>query len=240
MSQAPHFKAPNFPLQTPEYLHKHYWWAYEHPSAVRFWDRGLLINLILLGNYTRLVDAVLEEFPHQIEGSFLQISNAYGQLVPRIQEKLSPSAYFDLVDILPVQLEKSQGKLKLPDARLRFFQGDATHLQCDDHSYDTSLMFFLPHELPKDQRLLAISEAFRVTKPKGKIIFVEFHKPKVWNPLRWWQRLVFFLFEPFATDLWKDNFEDYFPKNVPYQIIRKNTYFGGMYQKIVVQKESSC
>lgn len=238
MSHAPRFHASSVPLETPPYLHQHYWWAYEHPFAVRFWDHGLLINLILLGNYTQLVNAVLDEFPEQITGSFLQISNAYGQLVPRLQEKLSPDAYFDLIDILPVQLEKSQSKLKLPDNRMRFFQCDATHLQCDDNSYDASLMFFLPHELPKEKRLLAISEAFRVTKPQGKIIFVEFHKPNSNNVLRFWQRLVFFLFEPFATDMWHQPLESYFPQKNAYHILRKNTYFGGMYQKIVVQKGS--
>ncbi|MDL2284600.1 methyltransferase, partial [Oxalobacter sp. OttesenSCG-928-P03] len=103
----PDFQAPSIPLETPAYLRKIYWWAYEHPLAVRFWDRGFLINLILLGNYTRLVDAVLEELPVPVTGTMLQISNAYGQLVPRIQQQLGADAHFDLIDVLEVQLEKT-------------------------------------------------------------------------------------------------------------------------------------
>ncbi|WAW10924.1 rhodoquinone biosynthesis methyltransferase RquA [Oxalobacter vibrioformis] len=234
----PDFQAPPVPLDTPDYLRKIYWWAYEHPLAVKFWDRGFLINLILLGNYTRLVDAVLDVFPKPITGAMLQISNAYGQLVPRIQQQLGDDAHFDLIDILPVQLEKSRGKLKLPDERIRMFQCDATALQCPDNSYDNVLMFFLPHELPEDKRRQALSEALRVLKPGGKLVLVEFHRPDALHPLRLWQRLVFLLFEPFATDMWRHELTHYFPGDVKYRVISKTTYFGRLYQRLVVTKES--
>lgn len=234
----PDFRAPTVPLETPDYLRKIYWWAYEHPLAVRFWDRGFLINFILLGNYTRLVDAVLEVFSKPITGTMLQISNAYGQLVPRLQQQLGEQAHFDLVDVLPVQLEKTRGKLKLPDDRIRMFQCDATSLQCPDNSYDQVLMFFLPHELPEDRRRLAFSEALRVLKPGGKLVLVEFHRPDTLHPLRLWQRLVFLLFEPFAMDMWHHELTHYFPKNVKYRVISKTTYFGNLYQRLVVTKDA--
>lgn len=234
----PDFQAPSVPLDTPDYLRKIYWWAYEHPLAVKFWDRGFLINFILLGNYTRLVDAVLDAFPAPITGNLLQISNAYGQLVPRIQEQLGADAHFDLIDILPVQLEKSREKLKLPDERIRLFQCDATALQCPDNSYDNVLMFFLPHELPGDKRRLALAESLRVLKPGGKLVLVEFHRPHMLHPLRLWQRLVFFLFEPFATDMWRHELTHYLPENGKHRIISKTTYFGSLYQKLVITKEA--
>lgn len=231
------FQSPQVPLETPDYLRKIYWWAYEHPLAVKFWDRGFLINFILLGNYTRLVDAVLEEFPKPIEGTLLQISNAYGQLVPRLQKQLGKNAHFDLIDVLEVQLEKTRSKLKQPDERIRLFQCDACALQCPDSSYDNVLMFFLPHELPEDKRRKALSEALRVLKPGGKLVLVEFHRPGVLHPLRLWQRLVFLLFEPFAIDMWRHELSHYFPKEAKYRVTGKTTYFGGLYQKLVVTKD---
>ncbi len=234
----PDFQAPSVPLETPDYLRKIYWWAYEHPLAVRFWDRGFLINFILLGKYTRLVDAVLEECPSPITGNMLQISNAYGQLVPRIQQQLGEGAHFDLIDILPVQLEKSRKKLRLPDRRIRMFQCDATALQCPDNSYDHVLMFFLPHELPEESRRLALVEALRVVKPGGKLVLVEFHRPVRFHPLRLWQRLVFLLFEPFAIDMWHHELTHYFPSGGKYRVTGKTTYFGSLYQKLVITKET--
>ena len=230
------FDAPSVPPPTPDYLRSSYWWAYEHPLAVRFWDRGFLINFILLGNYTRLVDAVLEEFPRPIRGKMLQISNAYGQLIPRLQEHLGEDASFDLIDVLGIQLEKTGKKLRLPDERIRMFQCDASELACPDNSYDKVLMFFLPHELPEEPRRRALAEALRVLKPGGKLVLAEFHRPRTLHPFRLWQRLVFLLFEPYAMDMWKHELTDYFPEDIPFEVISKTTYFGHLYQKLVITK----
>ena len=106
------FGQPVAPVETPGYLHKIYWWAYEHPLAVRFWDHGFLINFILLGNYDRLVDAVLDEFRDGLSGDTLQISCAYGKLTPRLEGRLNDGARLDVVDVLNVQLENVRKKLK--------------------------------------------------------------------------------------------------------------------------------
>ena len=227
---------PSKPIDTPDYLRKIYWWAYEHPLAVKFWDRDFLINFILLGNYDRLGNAVLEAFPAPLDGKTIQISCAYGKLTPRLQKQLGSNAQFDLIDVLNVQLENTKRKLQLPDDRMTFTQCDATHLQCADNTYDRALMFFLPHELPVDARRKAMAEAFRIVKPGGQIVFVEFHKPKWWHPLRLYQRLVFLLFEPFATDMWRHELTHYFPEELQYRIDKKTTYFGDLYQKLVVTK----
>lgn len=225
------------PLETPEYLRKIYWWAYEHPLAVKFWDRGFLIDLILLGNYRKLGDAVLEEFAKPLSGNNLQISCAYGSLIPRLQQQLSDDGRLDVIDVLNVQLENVRRKLQLPDDRIRLIQCDASRLECADNSYDRVLMFFLPHELPEDKRCAALSEAFRVVKPGGSVVLVEFHKPSWWHPLRLWQRFVFLLFEPFATDMWRHELTHYFPADLQYSVVSKATYFGNLYQRLIVKKE---
>lgn len=225
------------PLLTPSYLHKIYWWAYEHPLAVKFWDRSFLINFILLGNYTRLGDAVLEEFPKPLTGTTLMNSAAYGMLIPRLQGQLGKDGRLDVIDILQVQLDNVRKKLKQPDARVSLIQCDATALNCADAVYDRVLVFFLPHELPQDVRCASMAEAFRVVKPGGQVIVVEFHKPKWWHPLRLWQRLVFALFEPFATDMWEHELTHWLPEGLKYSVKKKTTYFGGLYQKLVLTRE---
>jgi ubiquinone/menaquinone biosynthesis C-methylase UbiE len=225
------------PLPTPDYLQKFYWWAYEHPLAVRFWDRDFLINFILLGNYDRLGDAVLEEFPKPLNGSTLQISCAYGKLIPRMQQQLGKDGLLDVIDILNVQLENTRRKLWQPDDRVSLVQCDAVDLKCPDASYDRVLMFFLPHELPEEERRKALSESLRVVKPGGKVVLIEFHRSKWWHPLRWWQKLIFVLFEPFASDLWRHDLTHYLPTDMKYSIISKTTYFGAFYQKLVISRE---
>lgn len=224
-------------VETPGYLHKVYWWAYEHPFAVRFWDHAFLINFILLGNYDRLVNAVLEEFPEGLNGDTLQISCAYGKLTPRMESRLNESGRLDIIDVLKVQLDNVRRKLKCSDGRVRLIQCDATRLDCPDASYDLALMFFLPHELPEDRRRMALSEAVRVVKPGGKLVIVDFHRPKWWHPLRLWQRLVFLLFEPFAMDMWRHELAYYLPEQPEWEPVRHETYFGGLYQKLVLVRK---
>lgn len=225
------------PLKTPEYLKKIYWWAYEHPLAVKFWDRGFLINFILLGNYTRLGDAVLEEFPQPLTGTTLMNSAAYGQLIPRLQQQLGEGGRLDVIDILNVQLENIRRKLVQPDPRVALVQCNAAALNCADASYDRVLVFFLPHELPQDVRRASMAEAFRVVKPGGQVVVVEFHNPKWWHPLRMYQRLVFALFEPFATDMWRHEITHWLPQGLKYSVKKKTTYFGGLYQKLVLTRD---
>ena len=52
-----HFAPPA--VAVPEYLERHYWWAYVRPNAVRVFERPWLVDLILWGNYRRLCDAAL-------------------------------------------------------------------------------------------------------------------------------------------------------------------------------------
>ncbi len=197
-----------------------------------------MINFILLGNYNRLVKAVLEEFPDGISGDMLQVSCAYGKLTPSLEEALTEDGHLDVIDILPTQIETVRSKLKHVGKKVRLIQCDATTLNCSDNIYDQALMFFLPHEIPESKRRQAIAETIRVIKPGGRIIFVEFHNPGWLHPLKFYQRLVFLLFEPYAIDLWRHELIHWFPENHGCQILVHQTYFCGLYQKLVVQKLS--
>jgi hypothetical protein len=95
----------------PHYLQANYWWAYIHPDAVTFFERQWLVNLILWGNYKRLCNAVLNDYGPNLMGRTLQIACAYGDLTPRLAERVAPDGLLEIVDILPIQLENLSGKL---------------------------------------------------------------------------------------------------------------------------------
>src|SRR5436190_20310113 len=88
----------------PRYLEQVYWWAYVHPKAVHVFEREWLVNAILFGHYGRLRDAALAELGEQVQGRTLQVACVYGNLTPRLQQRLAPDASLDVVDILPIQL----------------------------------------------------------------------------------------------------------------------------------------
>lgn len=222
-------------LQVPSYLHQTYWWAYVHPRAVHVFERDWLVNTILFGNYARLRDAALGALGATISGRTLQVACVYGNLTPRIVSRLAPDARLDVVDILPVQLKNLARKLR-PDERVGLLHGDSSCLAASDASYDQVLLFFLLHEQPEAVRRATLSEALRVVKPGGKVVIVDYHRPVAWHPLRPLMHLIFDHLEPFAKDLWRNPVEAFLPEGVQLQSAHSETWFGGLYEKLVLVK----
>ncbi len=220
-------------ITVPAYLQKIYWWAYVHPNAVKIFERDWLVNLILFGNYTALCDAALGEIGKDAKGATLQVACAYGDLTPRLRERIADDGKLHVIDVLPIQLQNLKRKLP-PDMRVSLIQRDSSALGFADASYERALVFFLLHEQPENVRRRTLAEACRVVKPGGKVVVVDYHRPDNWNPVRHPLRALLRRLEPYADDLWNNEIENYLPEDVKFSGIRKETYFGGLYQKVVL------
>jgi ubiquinone/menaquinone biosynthesis C-methylase UbiE len=226
--------APRAPA-IPRYLEQVYWWAYVHPHAVRVFEREWLVNAILFGNYGRLRDEALAALGETVHGRTLQVACVYGNLTPRLRERLAPDASLDVLDILPIQLENLAQKMP-PDERVALLQGDSSSLACPDASYDQVLLFFLLHEQPAHVRRATLAEAMRVVKPGGKVVVVDYHRPVPLHPLRLLMTGVFRKLEPYAMDLWENEVVDFLPPRRQPASIVKTTSFGGLYQRLVLTR----
>lgn len=220
-------------LPVPRYLEEIYWWAYVHPRAVNLFEREWLVNLILFGNYSRLRDAALADLGSPVHGNTLQVACVYGNLTPRLRRRLAPDARLDVVDILSIQLKNLADKMP-HDERVRLLQTDSSSLACADASYDQALLFFLLHEQPAHVRRETLVEVMRVVRPGGKIVIVDYHRPAALHPLRPLMRAVFHKLEPYAMDLWDHEIETFLARGGAPARMTKQTYFGGLYQKIVL------
>jgi ubiquinone/menaquinone biosynthesis C-methylase UbiE len=219
----------------PDYLTLHYRWAYVHPKAVRFFERQWLVNLILWGNFGRLRDAALAELGDTLPGRTLQVACVYGDLTPKLSGCVARGGgKIDVVDVLPVQLSNLRRKLPA-DAPARLLRMDSTDLNLPDASYDRALMFFLLHEQPKHYRERTIRELFRVVRPGGKIVIVDYAKPCWWQPLRYLWRPLLAALEPFALDLWRHDVTELLAE-APAAEVRASSFFGGLYRKVVVTR----
>jgi ubiquinone/menaquinone biosynthesis C-methylase UbiE len=218
----------------PTYLSTYYWWAYVHPKAVRVFERQWLANVILWGNYGRLRDAALAALG-TLSGRTLQVACAYGDLTTRMCERLrADGGTLDVVDVLPIQIENLRRKLRRDDA-VKLMEMDATSLQLPDAHYDRALLFFLLHEQPANYRERTLSEVYRVVKPGGEIVIVDYALPRWWNPLRYLWRPLRAVLEPFALDLWRHDLAEWIPAEARNKL-RKETFFGGLYQKITITR----
>jgi SAM-dependent methyltransferase len=80
------------------------------------------------------------------------------------------------------------GILTTPDCATPSWQKWETRCRderCRYASYDRALIFFLLHEQPSQYRERTLSELFRVVKPGGKIIVVDYDLPRWWQPIRY-------------------------------------------------------
>lgn len=222
-------------VPVPKYLQETYWWAYTHPNAVRVFERQWLVNLILWGNFARLRDAALAEMGQVIDGKVLQVACVYGNFTEHLVKRLGPNGHLDVIDVAPVQIANMHAKLK--DAgKVTVQRQDSTDMQFDDASRDTVIVFFLLHEQPVEARHKTIAEALRVTRPGGKLIFVDYHRPVAINPFRYIMVPILTTLEPFAMDLWRGEITDWLPADIPVTQVKKETYFGGLYQKVVITR----
>jgi len=222
----------------PRYLERVYWWAYVHPNAVQLFEREWLVNAILFGHYGRLRDAALDALGATVTGRTLQVACVYGNLTPRLRLRMGPDAELDVVDILPVQLDNLAAKLP-HDPRIVLRRCDASALACADAHHDQVLLFFLLHEMPEPVRRATLAEALRVLKPGGKLVIVDYHRPRPWHPLRPLMQQVFRHLEPYAADLWRHDIGHFLPDGMAAASIDKRTFFGGLYQMLVLTKPAS-
>ena len=218
----------------PDYLRRHYWWAYVHPAAVRVFERAWLVNLILWGNYRRLSAAALDALGETLPGRSLQVACVYGDLTTRLAERVARGGgKLDVVDVLPVQLANLRQKLPA-DMPVRLLQQDSASLAASNASYDRALLFFLLHEQPAAVRRRTLAEVRRVVRPGGRIVIVDYARPRWWHPLRYLWLPVLRRLEPFAPDLWARDADATGPARDRARSASRQELFGGLYQLITI------
>ena len=150
-----------------------------------------------------------------------------------MRARLAPGGSLDLVDVVPGQLENAARKLG-SDPRVGLIHADSSALGMADATYERALIFFLLHEQPVATRLGTLAEACRVVKPGGRIVILDYHRPRPWHPLYGPMAAVLRTLEPFALDLWRHPITQWLPRGAPIAAAHKTTWFGGLYQRVTL------
>ena len=163
------------------------------------------------------------------------IPDVYGNFTEHLVSRLGPEGHLNVIDVAPIQITNLHAKLK-PSHQVTLPRQDSSDLQFDEASQDATVVFFLLHEQPLEVRLKTIAEAWRVTRPGGRMVFIDYHRPLALNPFRYLMVLILTTLEPFAMDLWRTPIADWLPSGAKLARVDKKTYFGGLYQKVVLQR----
>lgn len=190
--------------ELPDYLVRHYDWAYLWPASVWFFDHQPIINAILFGQYRRIMDETLRLMDTKRAGRTLQIAGVYGELTPKLARRVGD---LHVIDVATVQLKAAERKLAEVGRTARLARMNAEALRYPDASFDTSLMFLLLHELPAEARRRALREAVRVTRPGGRFVIAEYGEARNrhffhrFAPMRW----ILTWAEPFLGGFWSED-----------------------------------
>ena len=219
----------------PEYMTEVYDWAYVDPKWVQALDHNWVVRVLLFLNDQRLMRAYLNEIKEGMR--VWQVAHVYGDLVTRAAHKVGPKGAFHLTDVTPVQIEHGTRKLAGMEWT-KVIRADAANFAVDEKNpYDLICSFFLLHEVPEEKKYEIVNHILSKLPKGSKGVFVDYHNPAKWQPIRYILKLVNHYLEPFAETMWKNEIRHYASKADQFSW-RKRTFFGGVYQCVVVEHKS--
>ena len=145
------------------------------------------------GGERRWRELIVDWINPQPGEKILDICSGTGTLTIIVGKKLAGTGEVVGIELSPAQLRFALRKEK-PDG-LTFIEGDAQNIPFSDSYFDKSVICGALHELPREVRRNVLSEAYRITKPKGKIVIVEQNKPD-----RKWKAMIFDFVERFNPE----------------------------------------
>lgn len=225
------------PTRTPEvpaYMKEVYDWAYVNPAWVRWLDHNAVVKTLLFGNDRRLMSRYLSRIRPGMR--VWQVAHVYGDLVQLVAQKVGAQGAFDLTDITPIQIAHGTRKIgKLPWTRV-LRQDAAVHRADASKPYDLICSFFLLHEVPDDWKRRIVDNMLAQVPDHGEVLFVDYHGPARWHPVRYILKWVNRVLEPFAEALW-DNEISHYASHASKFDWHKETIFGGVYQIVRATKK---
>ena len=213
--------------EIPDYLQETYYWAYINPRNVRWLDREIVVRTILWQQHRRLQELAYADID---EGArVLQVASVYGSFSANLASHIGPKGWLDVVDVAEVQVNNLRRKLR-DRTNTAVHHGNVLNIEAEP--YDVVCCYFLLHEIPDEEKQQAVKLFLSLIKPGGKVVFVDYHKPRWWHPLKLITSIVFDTLEPYAKGLWRHEIKDFADRPQEYQW-RKERIFGDLFQKVV-------
>jgi SAM-dependent methyltransferase len=215
----------------PDYLRNVYAWAYLTPWLTGLLDRQVVVQTILWGNAQRLIRDVLAAV--KSGDRIFQPAAVYGSFSRQLAEQIGRHGRLDIRDIAPLQVALTRQKLA-GLSQVNVACGNAVDPERGE--FDAVACFFLLHEVPDNVKVQVVKAMLGLVRRGGKVIFVDYHRPHRWHPLKPVMKRVFAWLEPFALAMWSREIQELAGSSAGDFRWSKRTRFIGLYQTVIAER----
>src|SRR5262245_19938266 len=141
-----------------------------------FYD--LLVKGILLGKEEKLRASIVDLAQIQPGEKVLDVGCGTGSLAITAKLKAGTSVQISGRDAAPEMIARARHKAAKAGVDIDFQAGVVEALDFPDGTFDVVLSSFMVHHLPGGLKVKAFAEIYRVLKPGGRLLVVDFEPPQ--------------------------------------------------------------
>lgn len=221
----------------PAYLDFIYGHIYNNPDVCKKEDSFFACNKRTFFQYETLVKALNKEIKPNTD--VLQLGISFGYQIKETALNIGTLSKYNILDICENEIKRASNKYSKEFTNLSFLHEDARSFKSDT-LYDTVICFMLLSQMPSASKQKVINNALSLVGKGGKVVFIDWHTPLFYHPLRYLVRMYNRLKHPFVERLWDRDISSYVETSLRSQFSwRKTTYFGRMFQKCVAIRKDN-
>lgn len=219
----------------PPYLDFIYGHIYNDPKRCKAEDSIPACNLRTFFQYRTLINSLNKEL--KMNQDVMQFGISFGNQIEETALTIGSFSQYDILDICKNEIERAGEKYSKAYGGIKFYNQDVRGVN-SGHAYDAVVCFMLLSQVPSPSKRKIINNALKLVKKGGKVIFIDWHNPLFYHPLRYVVRMYNRLNHPFVERLWDRDISSYAETDLRSQFSwRKTTYFGRMFQKCVATRK---
>lgn len=158
-------------MKTPSYVPK----FYTSKFFLYLWEIKLFALVYLLGKQMYLTNLVVQEVETHRAKRVLQMGSVPGPLSKKIAQTILKDGKLCIVDVSKNALDLARKKTD-GLANVELIEANASDTKLPSRIFDTVVIYFLLHEVPKEVKFGVLHEADRLLEKGGIMIIVDYHK----------------------------------------------------------------